>query len=74
LYGDGFASIDGALSMSAFGPGARALARRESLFRGHQKQLTGSLHRSLPLPARLWCAPDTGHNRALAAALQRMGK
>jgi hypothetical protein len=64
LYGDGFASIDGALSMSAFGPGA-------SIFRGHQGKLN-----KLRLPGcspHIWqaCARRALLEGAPAAALQR---
>jgi hypothetical protein len=57
--------------MSAFGPGARALARRESLFRGHQGKLN-----KLRLPGcspHIWQAGArrAGLDRAPAAALQK---
>jgi hypothetical protein len=45
LYGDGFASIDGELQMSAFGPGALATIARKLLVLGYDPDQELHAHR-----------------------------
>lgn len=45
LYGDGFASIDGALAMSAFGPGALQTIAKKLLAVGYDADQKLDVHR-----------------------------
>jgi hypothetical protein len=53
LYGDGFASIDGALSMSAFGPGALSTIAKKLLRLGYEPDREIICHRGGKRTARL---------------------
>jgi hypothetical protein len=45
LYGDGFASIDGEIAMSAFGPGALQAIAKKLLAVGHDPEQGLDIHR-----------------------------
>jgi len=45
LYGDGFASIDGEIAMSAFGPGALQTVARKLLAVGYDPEQELDVHR-----------------------------
>jgi hypothetical protein len=53
LYGNGYASIDGALSMSAFGPGALRTIARKLLALGYEPDRVLDIHRGGKRTARV---------------------
>jgi hypothetical protein len=53
LYGDGFASIDGELQMSAFGPGALQTIARKLIAVGYDPEQELDVHRGGECRARI---------------------
>jgi hypothetical protein len=56
LYGDGFASIDGELAMSAFGPGALQTIARKLLAVGYDPDQELDVHHGGECLCRSWLA------------------
>jgi hypothetical protein len=62
LYGDGFASIDGELSMSAFGPGALATIAKKLLRIGYDPDRELALIRGGKRQQRVLLRDAAGEN------------